>query len=117
MVEGSGMNVGSRGYDIIDYSGTCSISGVAFNRALHLLKNNQVIAREDFVRFCFEFLSYKFGLTEINNVALKWSEDEWEYPNTKVYRSDISHDILAASNVLKEFHTNFKKSDAEKISY
>ena len=111
------MNVGSRGYEVIDYQGTCNISGVSFNRALNSLKDDSVILREDFVRFCFEFLSYKFGLINAENVVLKWSEDEWEYPNTKVYRSNISHDISAASNVLKEFHTNFKKSDAEKISY
>jgi len=111
------MNVGSRGYENIDYLGTCNISGVSSSEALNFLECNSVVVREDFVRFCFEFLSYKFGLMDIHNVALKWSEDEWEYPNTRVYRPSIQNDISATSNVLKEFHNNFKKSDAEKVSY
>lgn len=111
--------VGSRDYNGIDYRAICTTSGVSSNKALHVFNraSKHIIVREDFVDFCFEFLSYKFGLVEGGNFTLLWSPDEWQQPSNKIYRPSLYQDFLFSWRVLGTFNKNFELSDATKINY
>ena len=110
--------VGSRGYETINYQGICLLSGVTNKLPLHYFAlNKTIILRNDFVKFCQEYLSYKIGLTQFSkDLVLSWVADNQRFP-TRVYRKDIRDDYDSTVRVLGNFHNNFLKSNVEKVKY
>jgi len=112
------LSVGSRGVEFINYKDACTLSGVDKNKAIQVFdKSMSLIIRQDLINFCFEFMSYKFSLTQQGDLVLNWSVDEWKYPNDKVSRNNLRQDFTSVVNVLKDFNKNFEMSDAKKINY
>lgn len=72
--------------------------------------------RSDLAMFCYEFLSYKVNLNQLNkDIAVRWSTGS-QHP-TKVFRDKLLKDITGTFNVLGNFQENFLKSDADKVIY
>ena len=112
--------VGSRGYNVIEYKDTCVLSGVNLQLPAHIFVDDlyTVILRADFVDYCFGYLSYKFAVAnEVKDLALLWSDDEWKFSNNKVYRDTLNQDFRTVTRTLAYFEKNFLKSDAKKIIY
>ena len=111
--------VGSRGYNIIDFKDTALLSGVDKEFPLHHFKSSKtLILRSDFTDFCIEYLAYKFGVTiKSSDLALVWSVNDWKFPNNKVYRPKLTDDINTVVKTLESFKQNFDRADVKKISY
>lgn len=112
------LEVGSRGYQEINYKESSLISGVDYNIPMHIFKDNTIIVRSDLINFCVEYMTYKFGFTgNPIDVALVWSVDTWKYPNDKVCRDSLDNDTNSAFRIISSFKDNFLKSNAKKINY
>lgn len=107
-------SIGSRGWKPINYSSTCNISGVNNKLSLHTFELDypHIIVRVDLVNYCYEYLSYKFGVTgDIKDLALCWSKDEWWYHQNKVYRDDLLEDYKTTKQVIERFKNTFDKAN------
>ena len=105
---------GSRGYHFVNFIGTCNISGLDVSQpAAKFVKSKTILLREDFVDYTYEYLSFKFGLTQNSGaIALKWFNDEWVEPNDMVY-GDLNYDFRNTAKILNFFQKNFQKSKNE----
>lgn len=117
-------STGSRGWKYIDFSATCTISGLDSQNSSHKVLNISgtptLILRKDLVDYCLEFLAFKMGFTgQVADIALHWSEDEWRYHSNKVYRKSLDEDYNAVSNVIRSFKDtyNLANDQQKKISY
>jgi hypothetical protein len=108
---------GSRGAYFGHFQQLSISSGVDFNHPVHYFRRDgTMIVRNDLTNFCFEYLKYKFSITENTNLVLAWSMNKTQYP-VKVYREYLNDDYTSTQRVLTSFATNFLRSTATKVSY
>lgn len=105
--------IGSRGFTHQDYNAICATSGVDCSVPVHFFMDDQILLRKDFVDYCYEYLSYKLGVTERTDMVLVWTSKEDRFP-TRVY-TDLHWDYVVTSRILNVFKQNFDKS--EKVQY
>lgn len=108
------VNVGTRGYEFIDYNYTCNISGVYSCVPYHTF-NNSIIIRKDLAFYCFDYLTYKFSLDKCGDIVLLWNIDKIH--KNKVFRNTLKDDYTTTVNVITDFNNSFIQANWEKVKY
>ena len=112
---------GSRGWESIDYPQTCLISGLDVTKNYHILFDNSkapcIVLNGRLADYCLEYLNFKIGYVgQPEDIAIKWSEDEWRYNSGKVFRRSILEDYQTTTNILDRFDSTLKRVDEQNSS-